>query len=222
MASLIVGDSTGTIRVVLWDDKAKLVGGLKEGDAVQLKNAYARPNLNEEPEIHIGKYGDLAADASLAVPTVGQISSSMTQEKKIADLEANDRFVKIKGKVVDVEDRPPIYMTCGECGKRVQNLGGEWLCDSCGMIDANPNLLASIIVEDASANIRAVAFKERAESLLGMDLEEVMNLIGESQDESAPAKAAREKIVGKQITLIGRVNYNDFSDQLEFIVEEIA
>jgi replication factor A1 len=222
LASLIVGDDSGTIRVVLWDEKAEIAGELKEGDAVQLRNAYARPNLNEEPEVHVGKYGEVVVDSSLSVPTVGQISSAMTQEKNIIDLENNDRFVKIKGTIVDVEERPLIYMTCGECGKRVQNLGGEWLCDSCGMIDANPNMLASIIVEDSSANIRAVAFREKAEGILGLDLEEAMNLIGESQDELAPIKVAREKIVGKEVSLIGRVNYNDFSDQLEFIVEEVG
>ncbi|MFH1403924.1 MAG: OB-fold nucleic acid binding domain-containing protein [Candidatus Altiarchaeota archaeon] len=222
MASLIVGDDSGTIRVVLWDDKASAASELKEGDSVRLNNVYAKPNLNNEPEVHVGRYGDVVPDPSVNVPTVGQISSSMSQEKSIADLENNDRFVKIKGKIIDVEDRPILYMTCSECDGRVQNLGGEWLCDSCGMVDSTPNMLASVILEDSTANIRAVAFKEKAEGILGMDLEEAMNHIGEAQDESAPVKVARQKIVGKKISLIGHVNYNDFSDQLEFIVDDLA
>ena len=222
LASLIVGDKSGTIRVVLWDEKAAITTDIKDGDAILLKNAYARANLNDEPEVHIGKYGEVVIDDTLKVPTVGQISSSMTTEKSISDLENNDRFIKISGKVMDVEERPLIFMNCGECGKKVQNLGGEWLCDACGMVEASPNMLASVIIEDSSANIRAVAFRDKAEAILGLDLEEAMNLIGESQDEKAPIENAREKIVGTDISLIGRVNYNDFSDQLEFIVEDVA
>ena len=52
-------------------------------------------------------------------------------------------------------------------------------------------------------------------------MEAAANLIEETQDEKAPIKKAREKLVGKEIILVGRVNYNDFSDQIEFIIDEI-
>ncbi|MFC2162467.1 OB-fold nucleic acid binding domain-containing protein [Candidatus Altiarchaeota archaeon] len=222
MSSLVVGDDSGTIRLVLWNEQAETANKVKEGDAILVSNAYSRPNLSDEPEAHLGKYGELKIDDKLTVPTVGQISASMTEEKSIKDLDANDRFIKITGKVVDVEQRSLIYMTCGECGKKVQNLGGEWMCDACGVVEASPNMLASVILEDSTANIRAVAFRNQAETLLGMDIEEAMNLIGESQDEAAPITSAREKIVGKTLSLTGRVKFNDYSEQLEFLVEEVG
>jgi replication factor A1 len=222
MASLILGDSTGTIRVVLWDEKAKVASELKEGDSVRLKNAYSRANMNQEPEVHVGKYSQVSVDSGIKVPTAGEINEIMTEEKSINDLDQSDRFVRIKGKIVQVEDRPLIYMTCPECGKKVQNLGGEWMCEEDGLVEGLPNMIASIIVEDKTGNIRAIAFKDKAERILGMDLEEAMNLMGETQDEAAPLAQAKTKIVGKEIALLGRVSYNEYSDQLEFIVSETA
>jgi len=221
MASLVVGDSTGTIRVVLWDEKSGVANELKVGDAIRIRNTYSKANMNSEPELHVGKYGEIAVDSGIKAPTLEDISVSLTEEKKIADLEVNDRFVKINGRIMDVEERPMFYMTCPECNKKTQNLGGEWMCDSCGVIDPNPNMLASIIVEDDSGNIRAIAFKNKAERIFGMDLEEAMNTIGETQDESLLLKQAKEKLKGKKITLTGRVNYNEFSDQIEFVVDEV-
>jgi replication factor A1 len=222
MASLIVGDDTGTIRVVLWDDKSQAAQDLKEDDTVRIKNAYAKANMSQEPEVHVGRYSQVELDRSAKVPTAGEISQNMTEEKKIRDLDANDKYVRIKGKITQLEERPLFYMTCSECGKRVQNIGGEWMCDEDGMNEGVSNMMASVIVEDDTGNIRATAFKNTAERVLGLDMEEAMNLIGETQDENAPLKQARERIVGTAVTLIGRVNYNEYSDQLELIINEVA
>jgi len=221
LASLIIGDATNTMRVVLWDEKAGAAREIREGDAVRIRNAYSRIN-NNECEIHVGKYSQISVDSGITVPTAGEIGEKMTEEKRIVDLDVNDKFVKIRGKIVQVEDGPVVYMTCPECQKRVQNLGGEWMCDTCGVVEATPNMRVSIVVEDDSGNVRAVAFRDKAERILGTDTEEAMNLIGETQDEMAPIAQARERIIGSQAALTGRVNYNEYSDQLEFMVNDIV
>jgi len=223
MASLIVGDESGTIRAVLWDDKSKIAEELKVNDSVTLSNAYSKANMTDEAEIHIGKYGNVSVREDLSVPDASEIERSQAVEKKIADLDLNDRGVKVTAKVVEVdEDKPIFYMACPGCGKRVQNLGGTWLCDACGDVDPDTNLLASVILEDESGSVRAVAFRENAEKVLGMDVGSVMNLIGETQDESAPLKKAKESVPGKQFSFVGRMKYNEFSDQLELIVDDVV
>jgi len=222
MASLILGDETGTIRAVLWDEQSNIAAEIREGDAVKIRNAYSRANMNQEPEIHVGRYSKISADASAKVPTAGEISQMVTEEKNIADLDVNDRFVKIRGKIIQVEERPLFYTTCSECGRRVQNIGGEWMCDECGINEGTTNMMVSVIVEDETGNIRATAFKDKAEQILGLDMEEAMNLIGETQDEVAPLRRAAEKLVGSKATFLGRVSYNEYSDQLEFMVGEVV
>ncbi|MFH1055176.1 MAG: OB-fold nucleic acid binding domain-containing protein [Candidatus Altiarchaeota archaeon] len=222
MASIIVGDATGTIRAVLWNERSDAAKKLKEGDPVRIRNAYSKANMNGEVEAHLGKYSDVVVDAKIKVPTQAEINETLAKEKRIVDLDVSDSFVRIKGKIMGIEDRQLVYMTCPECNKKVQSLGGEWMCDSCGVIEGTPNMMVSVVVEDDTGNIRAIAFKDKAERILGMDLEEAMNIIGETQDEKAPIAQARERITGNMITLLGKANYNEYSDQLEFMVNEIV
>jgi hypothetical protein len=144
-------------------------------------------------------------------------------DKKIIDLQNNERYVRIKGAVVGVDDnRGLLYTTCSNCNRKVANLGEMWFCESCNEnVEPQQNLKISVVVEDETGSVRAVAFKENAEKIIGMDVEEIMNLIGETGDESAPAKKLKESLTEKPISIVGRVRYSDFSDQLEFIVEEV-
>lgn len=221
MASLIVADETGSIRTVLWNDKSEIANGLKEGDGIKIINAYSKANMNDEPEIHVGKLGDVKVD-STGIPLLSDVAKKVFTEKKIADLDVGDAYVRVSGRVVDVDvERPLFYMTCPSCGRRVQNLGGEWLCDSCGIVDPDHNMLASVTLEDDTGSIRVVSFKANAEKILGVSVDEAMNVIGETQDESEPLKRARDRMAGKMVSAAGRVKYNEFSDQLELLAEDV-
>jgi len=224
MSSLIIGDKSGTIRVVLWDEKSEMANELKKGDAIKIRNAYSRPNLDNEPEVHIGKYGEVSINQELKVPPLKEIENSLVNKKDIIDLENKDRYVRIKGAIVDIDENKRLtYMTCPNCGKRVQNPGMGWFCEFCNEdVDPVSNLVLSFTVEDETGSIRAVSFKESAEKILDMDVEEVMNLIGETQDESMPVTEAKERLINQKISLVGRVRYSDFSDQLEFIVDDVV
>lgn len=224
MSSLILGNKSGTIRVVLWDEKSEIANEIKKGDAIKIRNAYSRPNLDNEPEIHIGRYGELSINQDLKVPQLKEIEGSLVSKKNIIDLENRDKYIKIKGAIVDIdENKRLIYMTCPNCGKRIQNPGLGYFCENCNEdVDPVLNLVLSFIVEDTTGSIRAVSFKENAEKILDMDAEEVMNLIGETQDESAPLKGAKDRLINNKISLVGRAKYSEFSDQLEFIVDDVV
>ncbi len=224
IASLIISDGKETIRTVLWNEKAEIANELKKGDVIKIINAYSKANLNEEPEIHVGKYGEISVNQETNIPSLEEIEKSLITEKNIIDLENRDRYVKISGEIVHIDDdKRLIYYTCNNCGRSVQNLGLGWFCDSCNEdVEPVPNLMLSFTVEDDTGSIRAISFRENAESILGMDVEEAMNLIGETQDEFAPINEMKKSIIGQNISLVGRVRYSDFSDQLEFIVDEVV
>lgn len=224
MASLIVGDETGTIRIVLWDDRSDVAAELKRGDTIKIRNAYSKPNLNNEPEVHVGKYGEIAISEELTLPPIDEIEEQMIEDKRIIDLEDKNRRIRISGKIVDINDRKKIiYLTCPYCGRKIDSPGLGYTCESCGQeVDPVPNMVLTFTLEDETGSIRAIAFKSNAEKLLDIDIEEVMNMIGETQDESQPIKEAKERLINQQIKLIGRVRYSDFSDQLEFIVDEVV
>jgi len=53
VGNFLIGDETGVIRVVAWNDKADLLSKLKEGDVVKILSGYSRENQGK-PEIHLG------------------------------------------------------------------------------------------------------------------------------------------------------------------------
>jgi len=222
LASLLVSDETATARVVLWDERSKDIEKLDRGDAILIENAYSRSNMSDEVEVHVGKYGTIKKiDDSKLIP-VSEMEGVLLSEKKIADLEPSPERFKISAKVVELdESRPLLFTTCPSCGKRVQNLGGTWFCEACGDVDPDVNMIVSVILEDETGNIRAVAFRDAAEKILGFNIEAAMNVIGQTADDTAPLKSAKENLMGSQLTLTGRVKYNDYSDQIEFLVDEI-
>ena len=223
-ASLILADPTGSIRAVLWDDKSNIVNELKRGDAIKLRNVYAKANLNNEPEIHVGKFSEVVIlESDDLIPSLEKIEKSLIKDKKINELNTGDRYVRIKGKIVDIDtERRLTYMICPNCKRTIQNLGMGWYCDICGEeVEPQPNLIFSFTIEDETGSIRTVAFREEAEKILGLDLEEVMNIIGETQDETAPIKKVKDSLINTEISLVGRVKYSDFSDQLEFLVTNV-
>ncbi|MFH0859926.1 MAG: OB-fold nucleic acid binding domain-containing protein [Candidatus Altiarchaeota archaeon] len=222
VASLIIGDETSIIRTVLWDDKAHDAGKIRVGDAVKLENVYSKANLNLEPELHVGKYGKILVDNKIDVPALSVVEEISTKTRKIADLDVNDKRVRVTGTIVDLDtEKPLIFMTCPGCGKKVQNLSTSWFCEMCGDVDPNLNMVASITVEDETGTVRAVLFGDNSEKLLNLTVDDAMNIIGERQDETAPLKGAKKNLLERQVSLVGRVKYNEFSDQLELIVDEV-
>jgi replication factor A1 len=61
VASLIVCDRSGEMRVVLWGEAAKPVQGndIDTGAIVRIHNGYVREDLAGKPELHVGKKGYL-------------------------------------------------------------------------------------------------------------------------------------------------------------------
>ncbi len=57
VCSLMLGDETATIRLVLWNEQVEQVIDLKEDDIVMVKNAYVRENNNSN-EVHLGQTGE--------------------------------------------------------------------------------------------------------------------------------------------------------------------
>ena len=68
--------------------------------------------------------------------------------------------------------------------------------------------------------VRGVFFKEQAEKLIGSSSEKIITAM-ESDEIPAIMNKIKQDVVGRNLTLLGRVKYNEFSDQLEYIIDEI-
>jgi len=61
LASLLVSDKSGTLRVVLWDDKVDLVEGekIQREQKIRISHGYVRQGLDGKPELHLGQRGSI-------------------------------------------------------------------------------------------------------------------------------------------------------------------
>jgi len=92
IAHLLITDKTGTIRVVLWNDKTQLVetGKLAQGQIIKVSHGYIREARDGKPELHVGSRGEI------------QVSPSNVKESdltKVADIRREGGPITVEGVV---------------------------------------------------------------------------------------------------------------------------
>ncbi|WNY25720.1 OB-fold nucleic acid binding domain-containing protein [Methanolapillus millepedarum] len=97
VAGMTLGDSTGTIRVSLWDERAALVDQLKPGQSVQLQGAYAKiNNFSQKVELSVGNAG--------SVEISDEPVDYVLPFTKIVDVADNMNGVNLTGVILDISD----------------------------------------------------------------------------------------------------------------------
>jgi len=203
VASMLIGDDTGTCRLVLWDTHhiEKIENDeLKEEKVILLKNAYVKEN-NGFKEVHLGNRSSIEySDEKVNVVSYSQALTT----KKIKDLEEND-YASISGTIVQVFE-PKFYNSCPECRKKVNE---EGKCDVHGIIQIKQSPIVNLYLDDGTENIRVVLFSENANKLIS-NIETL-----KSTDEF------RDEVLGKQLKMQGRVIRNESYDRNEFRANSI-
>jgi ssDNA-binding replication factor A large subunit len=61
LASLIVRDESGTLRVVLWDNKADIIEKekIQREQRIRISHGYVREGRDGKPELHLGQRGSI-------------------------------------------------------------------------------------------------------------------------------------------------------------------
>lgn len=209
VGSLLVGDETGTIRLVFWDDSlTNQINDIKENDIVKVKGGYVRENQGFK-EIHLGN------NSSLSINPEGEVIENVVVrekrelfKKKISELSENE-FVEVIGTVVQIFE-PRFYNACPECNKKVSLDGEKYNCLAHGHVMAKKIPIVNLYFDDGSENIRVVLFRELVPQFLGLSEDALLNLNPDQFEE------LRNKILGKQVKIAGRVSKNDMFSRLEF------
>ncbi|MDV0446476.1 hypothetical protein MsAg5_03150 [Methanosarcinaceae archaeon Ag5] len=97
VANMTLGDSTGTIRVSLWDDRAGLVDTLKPGQSVQIQGAYAKlSNYSQKVELSVGNSGIVEAS--------DETVEYVVPFAKAAEIVDGMNGVNLTGVILDISD----------------------------------------------------------------------------------------------------------------------
>jgi len=223
LASLIIADDTGISRAVLWNEKAEQLKDVNQGDIVMIKSGYTKQSMNGDLEVHISQRGSMQVNpAGVEIAQAAELASKHADEKKISDIGPDDRNIKIIGKIEDIDENPMVFEICAKCGARVDNVAGEWMCDVCGETSPAYGMVLRCGVSDGSGDITAVFYRDIAEQLTGLSVEDALNMIGQSGNELEPISSIRDEIIGKRFELVGNVRYNDYQDKLELMVSSLT
>ena len=217
--STLVGDDTGVIRVVFWNDKTDLLDNIQEQDILSIKNAYTRENTNSERiEIHYTQYSEIevnpeGVDIQLKeyVPTDIEFS-----EKKINDLEEGERNIKLKGLITDF-DIPRYYLACPHTFKKVFQDDGKYLSPVHGEVEPIKVPIVNVVIDDGSSSIVVVGFRDRAEELVGSKTNEIISLT----EDIEKYRDFSKKIIGSQVEIGGNVGVSSLTGEKQIIVNQV-
>ncbi len=212
VCSLVIGDETGTIRAVFWNDQVELLTNVDENDLVLIKDAYVREN-NGGKEIHLGDKSELVINPEgEKIENVRQ--SPDYKRKKIESLKENEEGTEILGTVVQVFD-PRFFYVCPQCNRKVNEFEGKFNCDAHGEVQPNLSYVLNLVVDDGTGNIRGVFWKNQVNHLLDKTEEEVANF----KDDLTNFENVKTDLLGEQFRIMGRVRKNEMFDRLEFNVQ---
>jgi len=218
VCSVQIADSTGSIRVVFWGDKADLVSSVNDGDIVKIVSGYVKEN-NGFKEVHMGDRAQLVVNPE--GETIGEVkvesSRAEASRKSIGELSETDINVEIMGTIVQVFDLR-FFEVCPQCKKRARMRDGSFACEAHGNVTPDYSYVLNLILDDGSENIRSVFFRENVEGLTGMTAAEVVGL----KDDVEKIDSMKNALLGEQIKVSGRVNKNEMFNRLEFMARGVS
>lgn len=215
VCSLVLGDETGTIRVVFWNDQVDLLKKVDKGDILQITEAYVREN-NDKIEIHLGNSGEIKVNPpGEAISSVREGTSY--ERKKIEQLQNGEDGAEILGTIVQVFD-PRFFQVCSSCNKRVVETEEGFRCNEHGQATPILSYVMNIVLDDGTGNIRGVLWKNQTNHLLEKT-EAEMTLY---KDNLAAFEEIKNELLGEQFKFMGRVKRNEMFDRLEFNVQLVT
>ena len=117
MCSMIIGDETGNIRVVVWGRNVNLIesGEIVEGDILKIRGGYTKENINGEPEIHINNRTRIIVNP--ADIDKEKFPTPLENKKKIEELEEGMVNVDVVCRVVRIYELREFEREDGSKGK---------------------------------------------------------------------------------------------------------
>ncbi|MGB9748376.1 MAG: OB-fold nucleic acid binding domain-containing protein [Candidatus Woesearchaeota archaeon] len=212
LASLIIADETGAIRVVLWNEIAEQASKIKIGDIVKIKAGYVRDNNNSK-EIHLNERSKLIIN-----PPDEKVDEARYELKRktISELSENDRDVELRATIVQVFE-PKFYSVCPECGKKLVVSEAGMVCEQHGKVKAQEAYVINLLIDDGTGIIRMVCFKEQVLKLLNKSEEDLLIL----KDSPEKFEEIRRELLGTEIVASGRATLNKIFGRIEFVADKI-
>jgi replication factor A1 len=221
--NLILADESGKTRVTFWNDDVDKIEDIKEEDIIRILHGYVKEGYRGGVEYQVGRKAEIEINpkgSKLKKLDISQVSlQPLTKAARvpIGDIDDShqDKNVEVCGIVVNLsQSMSPIYQACPSCNKKLDEEDGVYVCKSCGKVEnPEPRMLYKITIDDGSGSIRVTLFGKVGEELLDMTAGEADEIIKKSGKDEQPLIDNADKVVGKYISVYGRVK--KFRDSLD-------
>ena len=214
VASLVIGDETGTIRIVMWGEQADNIKNIKNDMIIKVAGGYVKDN-NGSIELHLNDRSQLILNPE--GETVKEVKKYVSERKTIDKLTENDNAVEVLGTIVQIFD-PRFFEICPECNKRVKNVDGAFTCPAHNKVEPDFSYVLNLIVDDGTENIRTVFFRESMEKLTNSKKEKIL----EYKDSPDKFEEVKTELLGNIVKINGRVKKNLFFDRIELVANSVS
>ncbi len=215
VASVILADETGSIRLVLWNELTALLDEVSEGDILHLKGAAARPNRDQvelqifsPDQVRINPDGEKLENVA-AAPATPQREPA--KRMAIQDIMDNAENIEILGNIVTVFD-PRFFTVCPQCNKRVREENGGNVCPQHGNVEPVTSAVMNLVVDDGTGSIRTSLFKNQINALLSFSKHDILYY----QDHTEEWQECKNELLGEYVRAVGRAVKSEAFDRIEF------
>jgi replication factor A1 len=98
VASVIIEDETGLVRLSLWDDDVMKLSELKPNTIVTVENGYTRTGLIGTVDLNVGRAGVLKINPDGIYVDIPSAEERLTE---IKDLREGDKNITVEGQLLD-------------------------------------------------------------------------------------------------------------------------
>ncbi|MFX1380588.1 MAG: DUF2240 family protein [Promethearchaeota archaeon] len=219
LLGFIVSDNSDGIRITIWREKAEEYSELLTvGQGLSLKNVLVKySSFSSRNEISLINESSIEL-IELEIPNLKSIEISGRDKAtnfsgnytNIEKINAAGTY-EIKGFIAKDLNKITVYEACKNCMKKVENC----TCDKAG--DSEYRMILNLIIDDGTGTIRTTFMGGLAEKLLGVETNNIVQLI-ETPEFEKFLESKSSELLGKDIIIKGRAKFSDFSNQYEISV----
>jgi len=114
LATLLIKDETGTVRLLLWNEKADISKSISTGDIIFVEGGYTKKGVRDI-DLHVGKLGKITINPDNA--EAKKIPLATIERMKIGQLKSGLKEFLIEGKVIATPVVNEVTTTRGETVK---------------------------------------------------------------------------------------------------------
>lgn len=219
LLGFVVSDDTDGVRVTLWGENAEEYSKkLSTDKGLLLSDVFVKySNFSKRNEISLISESKLELiDLKISnlkyieVSNNGLETSYSGNYKKIENINSPD-IIEVKGYIAKGINNITTYEACTNCFKKVDNC-------TCGMREKTEyRMIINLIIDDGTGTIRTTFMGERAEKLIGIKTEKIVQIKDTPDFEKILEKKSSE-LLGKDIIIKGRAKFSDYSNSYEISI----